>query len=120
MSNKNNQNIRDFDPVVLQNRPKTVTKPKNISQSSAKNILSKMDNEEIKLPTVPMEMSKEIQNARINKKMSQIDLAKRCNLSKEIIRDYENGTIVPNRFHLSTINHVLGTNIKMPAPIKIN
>ena len=112
--------IRDFNVIKLTPRPKFAPKkPTSTNFSQFKNIKSKIDNEEIKLSTISAEMSKSIKNARAEKNLSQVDLAKRCNLAKDRIRDYENGKATPIRGELVIINNVLGLNLKMPKPIKI-
>lgn len=38
-----------------------------------------------------------IQQARVNKKLSQTDLAKKINVQSNIIKEYENGNIIPTK-----------------------
>jgi putative transcription factor len=37
-----------------------------------------------------------IQKARLQKKMSQVDLAKQINERSQVVQEYENGKAVPN------------------------
>jgi len=128
-----NRIIQDFEPVIIK---KTPTKQEQIksgnftveqkfqagknSQSRQSINMRKIDNEEIKLPTVPHEMKLAIQAARNAKKWTQEELAKNSQLPKEIIRDYENGKAVVKQDELSKINRALGLNLRKPKPIKVN
>lgn len=111
--------FQDFKPVIL----KKVTPKKKVNtnkQNNQRTIMTKIDNEEIKLPTVPLEMSKIIQQARTNKNLTQVDLAKKCNFPKETIRDYENGKAIIKHSELTAICRALGINLYMPKPVKVN
>lgn len=125
MSNRSNRPIQDFEPIVFSQKTKPIinynnNKNKNSDNHNAKQniIMAKIDNEEIKIPTMSNDMCKNIQQARCNKKMSQEDLAKKCNLPKDVIRDYENGKAVPKKSDLIKISRNLGINLQMPKLIE--
>jgi ribosome-binding protein aMBF1 (putative translation factor) len=61
--------------------------------------------------TLGLEKGKQIQQARCGKKLSQADLAKKINVQANIIKDYENGNVVPNKKIIRLINQHL--NIKI-------
>ena len=114
-----NKQIRDFSNVIFQKKLREKSVPKQKNQNINKNILSKIDNEEIKIPTIPITMSNIIQQKRTEINLTQKDLAIRCNLPQDIIRDYENGKAIPKQSELSKINRILGTNLKIPKPINV-
>lgn len=71
------------------------------------------DNEDCAPPAkVSHSLKMQIQRARNDKKMSQKDLATRCNLPLNTIKSYENGTAVPNNQHLNKMRSVLGVRLK--------
>lgn len=116
---------QDLKPIVFK---KTEKKPTDIvnKYQSGKNIqnksdvdLRKIDNEQIKLATATLEMRKCIQEARKKNNITQEELARRCNLPKDVIRDYENGKAIVKQNELSKINKVLGINLKKPKARKI-
>lgn len=130
------QFVQDFEPVIFNKKSKRQnnnnqnnqnnSKPerkyyagKNKQNKSDVNI-RKLENEEIKLPTISLEMRKLIQQTRNNKKWTQEDLARNCGLPKEVIRDYENGKAIVKQSELSKINKALGLNLKKPRPVKMN
>lgn len=94
----------------------TVTK--NFQPSAGTVFASKIDKEEIKLPTVPKDLAKEIGQARVAKGLTQVQLATKCNVKSDVIRDYENGTAIMNHDVLTKINGILGTHFKKPALVK--
>jgi putative transcription factor len=58
-----------------------------------------------------------IEQARLNAKLSQKDLASKLNVTPNIITDYENGKAVPNNAFIAKIEKILNT--KLPrAPKK--
>lgn len=68
--------------------------------------------EEFTVSKVTHSLRIQIQQSRQNKKLTQKQLAHQCNIPESIIRDYENGTIVPTRAHLTKLSQILGTNLK--------
>lgn len=81
--------------------------------------LRKIDREQIRPAKVTREMSKLIQETRNGLGLDQAKLAQMCGLSKDIIRDYENGKAVVHQMHLSKINRALKLNMKKPKAEKI-
>lgn len=82
--------------------------------SSSTRKLETFDDEDstFHLQTVSLDLQRQIQQARSNKKMTQQELATACNLPLSTIRDYENGKAIPNGQILSKIGRVLGTILK--------
>ncbi|KAM3376047.1 hypothetical protein P3S68_014761 [Capsicum galapagoense] len=64
------------------------------------------------LEKVPMDVRQAIQKARIEKKMSQADLAKQINERTQVVAEYENGKVVPNQLVLGKMEKVLGVKLR--------
>jgi ribosome-binding protein aMBF1 (putative translation factor) len=60
---------------------------------------------------VGIETGKQIMQARLAKNLKQSDLAKRLNITPDIIRDYENGTAIRNGALLNSIGKTLGIKL---------
>lgn len=61
---------------------------------------------------VSMEVRQAIQKARLEKKMSQAELAKQINERPQVVQEYENGKAVPNQAVLAKIERVLGVKLR--------
>ncbi|GAB2289248.1 Multiprotein-bridging factor 1c [Dionaea muscipula] len=61
---------------------------------------------------VSVEVRQAIQKARIEKKMSQAELAKRINERPQVVQEYENGKAVPNQAVLAKMERVLGVKLR--------
>ena len=57
-------------------------------------------------------MRQAIQKARIEKKMSQAELAKQINERPQVVQEYENGKAVPNQAVLGKMERVLGVKLR--------
>ncbi|THG09190.1 multiprotein-bridging factor 1c [Camellia sinensis] len=64
------------------------------------------------LDRVSVEVRQAIQKARIEKKMSQADLAKKINELPKVVQEYENGKAVPNQAVLAKMEKVLGVKLR--------
>jgi ribosome-binding protein aMBF1 (putative translation factor) len=99
---------QDWTPVVFRKE-----KPKQFVQHNPgfkkhQNILS----DDPDAPKVlGREAGQQILQARNAKKLTQVDLARQINIQANIIRDYENGNIVPDRRILRLIGQKLGIKI---------
>ena len=96
---------QDWEPVVLK---KTNTN-KNVNIKQNTNNIDNMD-VEIK-PTVSLSNSLLIQKARMEKKMSQKELAQKLNIDNKIIQLYESGKVVPEFRLMIKLEKIL--NIKL-------
>lgn len=63
--------------------------------------------------TLGLNAGKQIQQARVAKKLTQKQLAQNLNVKPALIQSYEQGKIVPDRFILNKITRVLGIKIKL-------
>ncbi|KAH0731937.1 hypothetical protein KY289_003125 [Solanum tuberosum] len=64
------------------------------------------------LEKVTVDVRQAIQKARIEKKMSQADLAKKINERTQVVAEYENGKAVPNQLVLGKMEKVLGVKLR--------
>ena len=96
---------QDWERVVLK---KTNTN-KNVNTKQNTNNIDNMD-VEIK-PTVSLSNSLLIQKARVEKKMSQKELAQKLNIDNKIIQLYESGKVVPEVKLMIKLEKIL--NIKL-------
>ncbi|WCJ42435.1 multiprotein bridging factor 1C [Euphorbia peplus] len=61
---------------------------------------------------VSTEVRHAIQKARLEKKMSQSELAKLINEQPKVVQEYENGKAVPNQAVLAKMEKVLGVKLR--------
>lgn len=64
------------------------------------------------LERVPGEVRQLIQKARLEKKMSQAELAKLINERPQVVQEYENGKAVPNQAVLAKMEKALGVKLR--------
>ncbi|XP_030530151.1 multiprotein-bridging factor 1c [Rhodamnia argentea] len=64
------------------------------------------------LEKLPAEVRQAIQKARLEKKMSQAELAKQINEQPKVVQEYENGKAVPNQAVLAKMERVLGVKLR--------
>jgi ribosome-binding protein aMBF1 (putative translation factor) len=91
--------------VLVSNGPHVLTKAIPVETKEKK------EKEEKPLPTVTVEIKIAIQQARMNAKMSQKDLAAKMCVPVGVIHSYENGTAIPNNAFLARIEKLLNTKI---------
>jgi putative transcription factor len=71
-----------------------------------------------KVNTSSNELGKAISKARTEKKLSQVDLDKKCCFQANTIKNYENGTAIVNSNQITKMNSVLGVVLPRPKKIK--
>ncbi|KAJ4846393.1 Multiprotein-bridging factor 1c [Turnera subulata] len=64
------------------------------------------------LDKVSVEVRQAIQKARLEKKMSQAELAKQINELPKVVQEYENGKAVPNQAILAKMERALGVKLR--------
>lgn len=100
---------QDWTPVVIKKpSPKpapTPTKPKELDEIG-------------KIQHTTLELRKQIQNARVAKKMSQTELANQINEKPNVIQAYENGKAIPSNQILQKLRRVLGVKLTSPPKPK--
>lgn len=104
-------NNQDWKPVVLKKSTKNKIVPSSSTQVAKSIKTSKDTDEVIQQKKITPTMAKEVQNARVLKRLSQVELAKKTNLQLSIIQDIEkgNGLYVASQFN--KICKVLGVHI---------
>ena len=105
-------NHQDWEPVVL-SKPKPQEIKKNTSNNFKPTIDDVNDDGELKnkIKLVTKEMAKQITAARVEQKLSQKDLANKCNIDLAIINTIERATCKYNAEQINKIARVL--NIKI-------
>lgn len=68
---------------------------------------------------IPSHLGKAIQQARMVKKMTQQDLARVLVVQAPIIKQYENGTAIPNNAFIAKIEKTLGVKLPRVKKIKV-
>ena len=106
-------NHQDWDPVVL-SKPQEVKKKSVASNNIKPTIDDVNDDGELKnkIKLVTKEMAKQITAARVEQKLSQKDLANKCNIDLAIINSIERATCKYNAEQINKIARIL--NIKIP------
>jgi putative transcription factor len=108
---------QDWTPVVFGKKSKDTGKS-TVSSSSASSSLSNVglykaanDDDMKKTKYVSKSTSQSIISARSEKKMTQKELAQKCNMDVSIINEIERGVCVYNSTHVNKIQSVLGVKI---------
>jgi putative transcription factor len=113
---------QDWTPVVFKKKTddnkKGCEKEKTTSSSSSSSSLSNVgvykaasDDDVKKTKYVSKNTSQAIMSARTEKKMTQKELAQKCNMDVSIINEIERGACVYNASHVNKIQSVLGVKI---------
>lgn len=74
--------------------------------------LHKIENEELKLTTVPLSTRTIIQQARQTQKLTQTALAQKLNVKASVVNDYEIGKAVPDNQLLGKMEKVLKVRLR--------
>ena len=114
-----NMSHQDWTPVVFNKNKKSDKKSNDCgnaqpSTSSLSNVgiyKAANDDEMKKTKYVSKSTSQAIMSARSEKKMTQKELAQKCNMDVSIINEIERGTCVYNATHVNKIQSVLGVKI---------
>jgi putative transcription factor len=109
---------QDWTPVVFNKNKKSDKKSNDCGNAPSTSSLSNVgiykaanDDEMKKTKYVSKSTSQAIMSARSEKKMTQKELAQKCNMDVSIINEIERGTCVYNATHVNKIQSVLGVKI---------
>ena len=106
---------QDWTPVVLKKRvEKPDVKPTTTTGSSLANVgvyKAASDGDAKKTKYVSKATSDAIKNLRCEKKLTQKELAQKCNMDAAIVNEIERGVSVYNAAHINKIQSVLGVKI---------
>jgi ribosome-binding protein aMBF1 (putative translation factor) len=112
------QQHQDWEPVVFNKRPAVKTGPATAATTSSSSSLASVgvyaaasDDDAKKTKYVSKNTSLAISVARCEKKMTQKELAQKCNFEVSIVSEIERGTCVYNATHVNKIQSVLGVKI---------
>ena len=116
---RKNMSHQDWTPVVFNkksNDGKDTGKPSSSSSSSSSLSIvgvykAASDDDVKKTKYVSKSTSQAIMSARSEKKMTQKELAQKCNMDVSIINEIERGACVYNATHVNKIQSVLGVKI---------
>ena len=70
------------------------------------------DTENVAHDRVPTELKKAIMQARMEKKLTQAQLAQMINEKPRVIQEYESGKAIPNQQIMSKLERALGTKLR--------
>ena len=107
---------QDWTTVTFNKRPNTANAPMNkpaaTTTSSLANVgVYKADDDMKKTKYVSKVTSDAVRTARCEKKLTQKELAQKCNMDAAIINEVERGGGVYNAAHINKIQTVLGVKI---------
>ena len=114
---RKNMSHQDWTPVVFGSKKKSNDEPTTSSSSSSSSLSNvgvykaASDDDVKKTKYVLKITSQAIMGARTEKKMTQKELAQKCNMDVSIINEIERGTCVYNATHVNKIQSVLGVKI---------
>ena len=117
---RKNMSHQDWTPVVFNKKSHDnkqgceKEKEKSSSSSSLSNVgvyKAASDDDVKKTKYVSKSTSQAIMSARSEKKMTQQELAQKCNMDVSIINEIERGACVYNASHVNKIQSVLGVKI---------
>ncbi|CDO69018.1 hypothetical protein BN946_scf184834.g25 [Trametes cinnabarina] len=93
--------------------PKVTRKETDLNGTDHQRI-AKLDreNEVAPPPKVPPSVGKAIQQARMEKQLSQKDCAQKINEKPSVLQDYESGRAIPNPQILAKLERVLGVKLR--------
>ena len=118
MSKPQQQSHQDWETVVFNKKPaEAAAKSLNVPATTSSSLASvgiyaaASDDDVKKTKYVSKNTSLAVSLARREKKMTQKELAQKCNFDVSIISDVEKGTCVYNATHVNKIQSVLGVKI---------
>jgi len=113
------QQHQDWEPVVFNKKPAAKTGPtttptvaKTSSSLASVGVYTAASDDDVKKTKyVSKNTSLAVSVARCEKKMTQKELAQKCNFEVSIVSEIERGTCVYNATHVNKIQSVLGVKI---------
>ena len=113
---RKNMSHQDWTPVVFNKKSTDAGKPPSSSSSSSSlsnvGVYKAASEDDVKKTKyISKNTSQAIMSARSEKKMTQKELAQKCNMDVSIINEIERGACVYNATHVNKIQSVLGVKI---------
>lgn len=115
------KNKNESDKTYINNQMRkgnviSTLKPTSANQNKINIVTNanKIDKEEdtFKHPTISLSVAKKISQARVEKKLTQKELAQQLSLPFKIIQDYEAGKAIPNAMILNKIEKILNKRVR--------
>ena len=105
--------FQDWQTIILK-KPIEIKSSTNSYKGNKTNKERLLENSEdiIKPKKIDLNLKKSIQTARVNKKLSQKQLASSLGVPLQTIIQYENGKAIPNNNFITKIEKIL--NVKLP------
>ena len=105
---------QDWKPVTFVKYKKPTPKEKSETQRrvEAATHMSKLDNPDYVPPKPEKVLGKALQKARMEKKMSQKDLATKLNAKPQVIQQWEAGKVPIPGNYIAMINKALAINLR--------
>ncbi|KAL9297754.1 hypothetical protein ACSQ67_023650 [Phaseolus vulgaris] len=101
--------------MIVQLLPLTDNAGTNKAASSSTSLNTKRldeDTENLTHEKVPTELKKAIMQARMDKKLTQSQLAQAINEKPQVIQEYESGKAIPNQQIIGKLERALGTKLR--------
>ena len=108
---KSGTDFQDWENVILTKKKINVKNTVNSNKTNEDIITINKSN---------VELRKALQQARLNQKMSQKDVAQKLNVKTNLIMDYESGKSAPNNSFISKLEKIYNTKLPRITKTKIN
>ncbi|KAE8691851.1 Multiprotein-bridging factor 1a [Hibiscus syriacus] len=103
---------QDWEPIVIRKKAPSAALKKDEKVVNAARCAG-AENESIKkYELVPTELKKAIMQARMDKKLTQAQLAQMINEKPQIIQEYESGKAIPNQQIICKLERALGAKLR--------
>ena len=108
--------FQDWETIILK---KQTVPPKSIESTNLSASKTNDENDIVKPMKVSNELKLAIQQARVNRKLSQKQLASMMSCQPSIINQYESGKAIPNNSFISKLEQKLKTRLPRAKKEKI-
>jgi len=101
---------QDWKQIIINNKKETKNpSKKKISQAQQKDIklFKKVEEDDLKHKKVSNELRTKIQQSRLSSKLTQKQLAQKCNFPVSVINDIETGKAIYNPQHINKLKRIL-------------
>lgn len=101
---------QDWKQIIINNKKNTKKSPgKKISQAQQKDIkiLKQVEEDDLKHKKIANELRTKIQQSRLSSKLTQKQLAQKCNFPVSVINDIETGKAIYNPQQINKLKRIL-------------
>ena len=108
----NHLDHQDWNTIVVKknknkDKDKVESNKKNTTDVKAKKLEKKVEDDDLKHKKIPNDLKQKIIVGRCSKKMTQKELAQKCNFPLQVINDIETGKAIYNHVHINKIKRIL-------------